>query len=115
MSDARLAALDALVHELEGLLSALDEPEGDLSRAWERCQAGFGRWRSLQLADASPLSPRARARLQDAQRLHAIASSNAERVRAGLRAELEQVRRSRRKLRAAQVSGERAHACDREG
>lgn len=115
MSDARLAALDALVHDLEGLLTALDEPQGELGRAWQRCQTGFGRWRALQEGDDSPLSPPARARLQDAQRLHAIAASNAERSRTGLRAELEQVRRARRTLRVAQAEGGPAQACDRAG
>lgn len=115
MSDAHFSLLDELVLELEGLLGALDDPEVDPRRAWERCRAAFERFRALRQADDAPLSHQAQARLQDAQRLHAVAADHALRARDELRAELEHVRHARRQLRAALAEGGTARACDLEG
>ncbi len=117
MSDPRLDALDALVRALEDLLDALGGPRAG-ARPWERCQAAYERFRALQEADAVPLSDAARARLRDAQRLHAVAAVEARRTREGLAGELEQVRRARGALRAASAErapGPEPRACDLAG
>lgn len=114
--DARPALLDELTRRLEGLLSGFEGealPAARLDGLWRACADSFERFRAANEARPDePLPADARARLEQALRLSAVAASLAARSQDELRSELDKIVQVRARLASRASGPELGEACD---